>query len=393
VRSILQWLRLVAPPGWILAGAIAFSFICSVLYLICGWRFDSWDMTRQFLAPRDAAIGLAAAAIGVLRVTSKHPLFQPIYCGWLSLTPWNRTKPLPLGPIALVPQDFLFVCLLMLLVAYRPLAPVLTVPGLFLAAYLATLALALALTGERWVTFAMVFGLGLAVRLATWSPGAALACLVSIYLVGWLGVWRSLADFPWRNAAGVTPTVKSLLNQPDRLDWQRDIGFTEINMTWPFNRLHYKLTARSIGPVDAVAIALLVGWWAYALFAPFLETEPIGWLFYAGLVGMCVGGRLIVYLAGHAPPISEWGRLWTLRWIIPAYDCVFVVPIVTFFVGALLPLGLRLVGSPAGVTIGLAASAVLLIAFLGPPRLRRWQLTAPARLVAWPRQRQVVAEI
>jgi hypothetical protein len=106
-----------------------------------------------------------------------------------------------------------------------------------------------------------------------------------------------------------------------------------------------------------------------------------------------VGGRLIVYLAGHAPPISEWGRLRTLRFIIPGYDCVFIVPTVTFFVGFLLPQGLRLAGISAGVAIGLSATAVLMLTLLGPPRLRQWQLTAPARLVAWPRQRQVVAEI
>lgn len=372
---------------------MAFSFICTGLYLFCGWRFGSWDMTRQFLAPRDAAVGLAAAAMGVFRVTSKHPLFQPIYCGWLSLTPWNRTRPLPLGPIALVPQDLLFVALLMALIAYRPLAPLAAIPVAFVAGYLVALVLALALSGQRGATCGIVFGLGLAVRLGWWSPWAALACLAATYLVAWLGLWRSLADFPWRSATGSSPRVLSLFNHPQTLDWQRDIGFAEINVTWPFNRLHYKLAARAIEPIDATALALLVGWWAYALFAPFLDTQPLGWLLYTGLVGLCVGGRLIVYLAGHAPPISEWGRLRTLRWIIPGYDCVFVVPVLTMLVGILLPWGLWLAGLSSGVAIGLSATSVLLLTLLGPPRLRQWQLTAPARLVAWPRQRQVVAEI
>ena len=392
MRRSIQWLRQVAPPAPVVGCAILFTIVCMTLYLVCGWRFEAWDMTRQFLAPRDAAAAFVAAAMGVWRVMGKHPVFDAVYCNWLALTPWNRNKPLPLGPIALVPQDAIFVGLLLLLVAYRPVGPGALIPAMFLAGYLATLAVAMLCTNQRLTVFAIGFGLGLAILCGWWSPWIAVACLVATYLMAWRGLWQSLVEFPWRDAAGETPRVKNLLNRSGTNDWPRDMGLSEMPFLWPYNLLHHKRKERAVAPSDALAAALLMGWWAYALFAPFIDREPAGWMAYMFIAMICWFSRTLTYLVGYASPISLWGRLRTGRWIIWAYDQALVVPALIPAVAAGLPLALLWLGIPGGIAIGCSTAAIVLLTLAGPPRLRHWQLTAPARLTPWPRQRQLVAE-
>ncbi len=93
-------------------------------------------------------------------------------------------------------------------------------------------------------------------------------------------------------------------------------------------------------------------------------------------------GRLAMTLAGHAPPISLFGRIARLRPLIPGYDQVFLAPFAAAFVAAAGPFTLEQAGVPIDVAIAASGSlAMMTLALAGPDR-RAWQLTAPCRVVS-----------
>ena len=96
------------------------------------------------------------------------------------------------------------------------------------------------------------------------------------------------------------------------------------------------------------------------------------------------GARLIRYLNGYAPPLSLLGRLGTGRLIIPAYDQVFVAPLLAMVVaGAAYVLSGLPLRAAAPVLAWLHAPqwtapiTFALVAFIiasGRPSLRHWRL-------------------
>ena len=126
---------------------------------------------------RDGLAAVIMAAYGVFRVAAFHPVFRPKYRGWLEQTPWTGRKPLPLGPIHLVWQDVVVLGIVVLALHGTPLGR-LWAPWAFLLAYLGTLGVSFWLTGPWWMGYLVLFGLGLAVRLAV-EPLVALAALAA----------------------------------------------------------------------------------------------------------------------------------------------------------------------------------------------------------------------
>ncbi len=82
---------------------------------------------------------------------------------------------------------------------------------------------------------------------------------------------------------------------------------------------------------------------------------------------------------GRLPPISLWGRVRTLRWIIPGYDQIFLAPLSIFVVETVADLARKhfdlLVVAPVSVFL------TLLIAFNMGPTLRNWHTTGKHRMV------------
>jgi hypothetical protein len=90
--------------------------------------------------------------------------------------------------------------------------------------------------------------------------------------------------------------------------------------------------------------------------------------------------RIVIYVAGYAPPISIFGRVATGRWIIPGYDVVFIAPLAAVAAAWLI----MLTGEAAGIAIALyaplAAGAAVWLALALPPRRETWQLTGHHRI-------------
>lgn len=386
---IAHWLRLVAPPGWILVALAAGWLLCEGLYVVTAVYFPDAVDPHRFFGPRDYIILLASLLCGACRVAQTHPAQDREYFGWLLRTPWQRGKPLPLGPVHLVPQDLLLVGLLMLLMLHGATISPASVPLAFLVAYLLQLSYLFWYTGQAWTTYGLAFWLGVVVKLSARSPAAALAAAGLAYLPAAIVLWRSLEKFPWRDEIAWALRFWSRqrdvmrMNMPLQQAGQTALTMPELNSVWPLNVLQHQRLPRVIERREAAAIALLLGWWAYVLWSLIpnrADAAPLA-LAIVLIAGIVTGGaRLITYVSGHSSPITPWGRFWTMRWIIPRHDVVLLTPLAGVLAACGIPiLGIAL-SVPLAAILGIGLATILLINLFGPPRLRRWQLTAPVRL-------------
>lgn len=371
IPRLLSRFRLVAPPGWAVAVWLLCFAACEgpVLYLE-----RQVGMPLQLrVRPGWACLIGGSALLGLHRAIAFHPYFHGDYLRWLKLTPWTVRKPLPAGPMQLIPEDSLIVGSLMLLSLTQPKGGSIEVLNTFLFSHM------IVLVSTFWRTAVPGFGycgalfLGFVPRL--WSqPWLDLAVLTALYLFVHEGVWRSLARFPW-----LTVGASSAGNPAQRLD--EEFG---PSCGWPYDRFLRDVNmAKGVGHVDAILISMLTGWWFFALGA-WIDG---GWLLQGALMGgyFLLMQRYLSYFRGYAPPISFAGRIVTLRWIIPGYDqaALFIVLAVIA-----LPAGAILVGVLSGLlgldmhqALPLFPASLVLIALTSPPKLRRWRLTGRHRLV------------
>jgi hypothetical protein len=91
--------------------------------------------------------------------------------------------------------------------------------------------------------------------------------------------------------------------------------------------------------------------------------------------------RLVRYTQNYRSPISLWGRVFTLRWIIPGYDKVFVTPIAA---AVLFALSFRLPNAwaPAIHISGpFLVAMIAMVLLVGRPSLDEWRHTGSHRIV------------
>src|SRR5687768_11438716 len=120
LRTSIQWLRLVAPPAWSLAILVVFVLIVESLCAVIASLDGNWEQASRLHVMRDGLVVVTAGAYGIYRVWMSHPLFQKECREFLARTPWDRSHPLPLAPIHLVPQDALILGVLFVLMLFRP---------------------------------------------------------------------------------------------------------------------------------------------------------------------------------------------------------------------------------------------------------------------------------
>jgi hypothetical protein len=205
-----------------------------------------------------------------------------------------------------------------------------------------------------------------------------------VYLWTWLGIRRTLARFPWQMPAWwekLGTALKSGRESP------------APGLGWPFDVLQPK-PADGIRPSDALWVSLLAGWMFYAAAAntPNASGAQAGLSFviyvYACLASIVC--RSFSYLRHHLPPISLWGRIWTLRWIVPGYDQVFVAPLAAVLVAILAPYFLWRIGLPHEIALPAVLTVVLWIVLGTGPSLQRWRLTGSHRIVPMMSKQQFI---
>jgi hypothetical protein len=388
IGRIFRWNRLVLPPWWAVASFLLVYLFSEALCLYVGWWLDPPGDVKQFVQMRWIVVGVGAAVFAVFRV-ALHPAHRPEYRAWLASTPWTVGKPLPLGPVHLIPQDGIILGLLLLLMRTTGVELMLAAFA-FLFTYQLAVALTLLNAGERWTAYGLLFCLSVTIRLL--QVGAAgMAVLVLVYPLTYWAHLRCLARFPWRAKApfpiDVARAFLGSRQQPCAAD--RQLGF-------PFQHLAPKQTAPAVSLAEGTAISLLAGAWAHALIAnePDAETQT-GMSVLACLLPLLIAtvARLVLYCGNYWPPISFLGRLRTGRYVILRYDRVFVAPLMALLVLAagwllFLRTGTGLTwGMPLVLTLGLWLNLNL------GPRLLVWRLTGGHRLGLGPRNRQLYAEL
>ncbi|MDZ7618933.1 MAG: hypothetical protein U1E05_18155 [Patescibacteria group bacterium] len=324
-------------------------------------------IAASFLPTRATVPIIAAMGLAVYRILGRHPALHWEYQQWLRQSPWTPAKPLPMGGIQPRWSDPVVVALLCWLASGSSwsvtLAPALSYAGAFV---LATCQIA-GMVRQRAVLFVLLFGAGLAIRLAesTAGPLLVLAALIPLAIHG---LRQSLEPRCW----------PSLPNR-GRGNIPKTFG-----LGWPHELLGPKPAPRQLETMDGVGIALLIGWYASCLFSLAAPISPsdqhgfVGWFIVVVIVACA--GRSLAYAIRNSPPISLIGRFVTGQWIIPGYDQIFLAPVVAlavFAAGEWAVLFFR-VPFEYGQPVLLTACALPLLAM--GPSLRRWDLTGSHRI-------------
>ena len=381
IRPIIRWFRPVMPPRWAVVLVLFWLLFIEGLNLWFWYWFGRGDDSNELLKMRDGAAIAVMVLYGAFRVVAFHPFWRRTYREWLTLAPWNSRKPLPLGPIHLVPQD-LAVLILVMLALHGTEAGRISVLFGFLLSYLVFLGASFWATGPWWMGYLVVFSLGMVVRLMP-IPWLALALLVAVYFVAWKGLRMALARFPWPQWE-LYESVERSFTATSR---QRRDPFkaTKRGLGWPYDQLRAQQTSFCIPRRDALLVPLLAGWCVYAVAAaqpdPREGSQMSFVLFLAVLIGSCMF-RFFRYAIEHRPPISIFGRIATGRLIIPGYDRILAAPLCMLVVGAISPIALRDVGMSDVIAfpISISVSLVLLIAMNMGPSYERWRLTGHHRI-------------
>src|SRR5262249_26299220 len=150
---------------------------------------------------------------------------------------------------------------------------------------------------------------------------------------------------------------------------------------WPFDCIRPRDVAASISYRDGLMLSLLAGWWVFVVFQRVGSPARVGGDLVLGFIcRFARAGRIGTYCWGYAPPISLWGRIFTLRWVIPGYDYVFLAPLLAAGVtGAgisVQPLWKAPVEIAAPVTLAL----MFIVTLTSAPTPERWRLTGKHRL-------------
>jgi hypothetical protein len=392
MRQIIQWLRRVYPPWWAIAVALVCYVLCEAMFWWTRLAFSvQTESLTELLRIRDSLMMMSCSAYAAFRVFVFHPLFRPKYRQWLEQTPWTSEQPLPLGPVYVTVQDVLLLGLMRLLLHDFQLAET-GLPQAFLFAYLVAAVFGMWGAGERWLSYAVVFGLGLAIRLQWESPLVSLVCLGAFYLVSLVGLNRSLSRFPWGDSLEELNKhwreVQGSQAASQQATAKLEVALQPALLGWPYNLLNAVDFPTTTSRIDRLVMSLLAGWCMYAMVAmpvqhP-VETIIMANLFIGYITASCVFGRLYAYCINHWPPISLWGRLWTGCWIIPRYDQVFVAPLLTAGVAIGGMVWLFRLAEADSLWLAQAAGGlfalILAITSLAGPSHRSWRLTMPCRV-------------
>ncbi|MGO8750998.1 MAG: hypothetical protein ACLQNE_34060 [Thermoguttaceae bacterium] len=384
IGRIFRWNRLVLPPWWGFASFLLIYLFNEELCLYVGWWLDPPGDVTEFVRMRWLILGIGAVIFAVFRVTF-HPAHRPEYRAWLARTPWTVSKPLPLGPVHLIPQDIIILGLLLLLMRTTGKELILEAFA-FLFAYQLAAVVTLRITGERWAAYGLLFCLSIAIRLLQ-AGSLGIAVLAIIYPLTYWAHLRCIARLPWHSYP--VDILRVLFGSQQRQSAENHpLGF-------PFQFLAPKLSVPAIGLAEGTALSLLAGVWAYALIANGPDADSqVGISVFVCLIPVLVATatRLVLYCGNYWPPISLLGRLATSRFIIVRYDQVLVAPLMALLVlaaGCLLFLR-----TGQGATWGMPLVLAIGLWFnlnLGP-RLLVWRLTGGHRIGLGLSNRQLFAE-
>jgi hypothetical protein len=379
LRKIVRWWRFVLPspllflPIMILIGSLE---IANILFLK---PLNIPDLDSIIMTIRLEFSGFLCVIFGFLRVINFHPWFQRSYRQWLAATPWSPGKPLPLGPIHLIVQDFVILGLVYWYVSASPYALPVVVMA-FLGPYLIILGYSFFCAGVWPFGYALTFGLGMVGLLAERLEAATFAML-GCYTIAFFGIRAMLSKFPWKEvweSSMVTLQFYSGNKRP-----------TDYSLGWHFERLAPLAKIFDIPLRHCLLFPLLAGWICFtvAIHAHDYESQKTCFLiFYIIPCIISLVARLGFICFYYRNPLGLFGRIFPGPLIIPRYDKVFLVPLGLVFFAVAVPLLLMQLGLNFALLLAVSLTLVLFLAINGKPSLRNWVLTGGYRIAPWPRK-------
>ncbi|MBD3676536.1 MAG: hypothetical protein HUJ26_23745 [Planctomycetaceae bacterium] len=380
MKRFSRWMNEVLPPKWVInVWVVAFLVLWMTPHLLA-WTYGLTALElkedMQFQKMVNLCLGLFAFTYAAFRVFCFHPVFNPRYMKWLSQTPWTYGKPLPNGPLLLVPQDAVVVGIMTLL--HWLISPVnwAMTPAVFLTAHAVLIGLTLFYSRQFLQAYLLIFWFSgfLYVYQSTVLTGLLMVALSLVALWGIRDTLRSFHDWS-SEKLGNNPFLQ--LNSEKAKEIQR-----EKLLGWPYDRTGPIQASPNISLRWSAAIASLVGWWVFSVLFNFPIDPRTSYGFFMAILWCGSWIPTIICLSGYSSPISWWGRVRTGRWFIPGYDKVFLSPIVVTSVLILSMIIVGLFPEIYPVTMGLTTTACIFLSFLLTPDLTEWRLTGNHRIVA-----------
>lgn len=354
-----------------LVGMMGLLLLASTLDWLGGLGLPA-ARNRAFDTVAARIAGFVCVSYGAFRALCFHPVLRQSYRDWLKATPWDRSKPLPVGPPHLVWEDILILGVIAAPGLVEGQTPPAVWPLLALASYLVGLVLVLFLTGMATHAYAILFLFGAAVRFD--QASLMLIPIGLAVVVGRIGLWQGWERFPW-NVDAFYAAVRHFFSS-GRVDTIR------VSCGWPYDRLRPSFPGLPrIGVIDALLIALLMGWCLDAVAIRGMAGEVAAQSFLGMTTISLTLYRLFSRLNGYGAPTGILGRIFTGRWIIPRFDQVFVAPFVILLAGGLGVPTLDRLGIPPEHAIALTEALVVFIALTMRPTLEQWRLTGGHRIV------------
>jgi len=308
-------------------------------------------------------LGVGGVCLALWRLAAHHPAYNMQYLRWLQTTPWEMGRPLPGGsPLPGITELILLTAAGAFAFVWLPFPLAVWAMAAYPLAYgFGSLTPLVYSGGDKRATHLVSLLLLATVPVVFHQHAWVIAGFALVaFVVAWHGVRHRLTDLPH-----AYPAAETNLN----ISGSRRMSSVEPGVVKPPTSWW-----------DATAMSLFLACWVWAINSAVSPRDlPFGLILLGLLVFPLI--RVVAYAGNRAPPISLRDRFWLQRLIVPSYDIIFVVPLLSIFAGA----GLVAVGVwggvPAPLITGGATFAVFMILFkCGPPR-QRWQLTSDHRVV------------
>ncbi|MGI9517156.1 MAG: hypothetical protein ACR2NP_08930 [Pirellulaceae bacterium] len=367
-----RWLRIIRPllpPNWLVTMLVVSAIPFAVVMI---WSlqepFIAGVQVDQFLRVRDIWAIIVVGIYGMWRAGSGHPLVDEQYRNWLIHSPWLPDKNrLPFGSLIPGPRDVVVLCIFAAITAWGGYAIYSTLVAFLVA----------------WTFVA---------AMVIWDGGARIHAWIILLVVSSLPLLLDLGHLAWLPLLGLLPVIYDgnmrclrTLRKHQRIagPLKERLKGSSHSLGWPFAWLYPMPPAVELKTSDRLFLGMTCGLGTASIVRLLeigngrLMPAMIGLAFVIAIT--CVVSRLFSYLRGTAPPISWLGRVRTRRLIIPGYDRVFVIPLLSVLVSlCLYAIGEGQQLEPAPISGAIVASAILLN-LMGRPRLLDWQLTGHFR--------------
>ncbi len=331
---------------------------------------------------------------GLYRAFAFNPLFHPDYFKWLSTSCWTHEDPLPNGPMHLAWEDFVIVGVLTL-THYLSATFVEGIKITPARALLLPLVFSLGYLGVNFSNFMLTnrpvaYGIIIPLLLSLYHPSIAVlaAGFVTSLMVCQIGISLLLRRLDLSLKSDIESPLKAIapnikLNQNLKIKLTGEVPA----LGWPHSVLSRKEDRVLIQFWEQTTLsaicAILSGLFIIVLDPDKFRSEEgalSAFLFVLSVFAIII--RLPIYMKAMLPPISFWGRIFTLRPLIPSYDIIFLHPILVVllnyvFVKSFASFSYFL---PEHIVFAIFVFVLSLMTLNCPPRLNRWMLTAKGRL-------------